>query len=40
VKMTTKLALVVGYTVIDNTDPAPPLKKVDQLTTLNLQFSF
>jgi putative salt-induced outer membrane protein len=40
VKMTTKLALVVGYTVIDNTDPAPPLKKVDQLTTVNLQFSF
>jgi putative salt-induced outer membrane protein len=40
VKMTTKLALVLGYTVIDNTDPAPGLKKVDQLTTVNLQFSF
>ncbi len=44
VKMTTKLALVVGYQVIDNTNPAPgsepPLKKVDQLTTVNLQYSF
>jgi putative salt-induced outer membrane protein len=40
VKMTTKLALVLGYTIIDNTDPAPGLKKVDQLTTVNLQFSF
>jgi putative salt-induced outer membrane protein len=44
VKMTTKLALAVGYQVIDNTNPSPgsvpPLKKVDQLTTVNLQFSF
>ncbi len=40
VKMTTKLALTVGYSVIDNTDPPPPLKKVDRLTTVNLQFSF
>lgn len=40
VKMTTKLALVLGYRIIDNTDPAPGLKKVDQLTTVNLQFSF
>ena len=44
VKMTTKLALAVGYQVIDNTNPAPgsmpPLKKVDQLTTVNLQYSF
>jgi putative salt-induced outer membrane protein YdiY len=42
--MTTKLALAVGYQVIDNTNPAPgsepPLKKVDQLTTVNLQYSF
>lgn len=40
VKMSTKLALTVGYSVIDNTSPPPPLKKVDRLTTLNLQFSF
>jgi putative salt-induced outer membrane protein len=44
VKMTTKLALTIGYQVIDNTNPpagsVPPLKKVDQLTTVNLQFSF
>ena len=40
VKMTTKLALAVGYSIIDNTHPPPPLKKVDQLTTVNLQFSF
>jgi putative salt-induced outer membrane protein YdiY len=38
--MTTKLALTVGYNVIDNTNPPPPLKKIDRLTTLNLQFSF
>jgi putative salt-induced outer membrane protein len=40
VKMTTKLALSVGYGVIDNTNPPAPLKKIDQLTTVNLQFSF
>jgi putative salt-induced outer membrane protein len=43
VKMTTKLALTIGYQIIDNTNPPsgmPPLKKVDQLTTVNLQFSF
>jgi putative salt-induced outer membrane protein len=44
VKMTTKLALAIGYQVIDNTNPAPgsvpALKKVDQLTTVNLQYSF
>ena len=44
VKMTTKLALALGYQVIDNTNPPsgsmPPLKKVDQLTTVNLQYSF
>lgn len=44
VKMTTKLALAVGYQVIDNTNPppgsTPPLKKVDQLTTVNLQYAF
>jgi putative salt-induced outer membrane protein len=40
VKMTTKLALSVGYSIIDNTDPPAPLKKVDNLTTVNLQYSF
>jgi putative salt-induced outer membrane protein YdiY len=43
VKMSTKLALTVGYQVIDNTNPPPgmpPLKKVDQLTSVNLQYSF
>jgi putative salt-induced outer membrane protein len=40
VKMTTKLALTVGYSIIDNTNPPAPLKKVDNLTTVNLQYSF
>lgn len=40
VKMTTKLALAVGYTIIDNSNPPPPLKKVDTTTNVNLQFSF
>ena len=40
VKMSTKLALSVGYAVTDNTNPPAPLKKVDTLTTVNLVFSF
>lgn len=40
VKMTTKLALTVGYGVTDNTKPPTPLKKVDTVSTVNLQFSF
>jgi putative salt-induced outer membrane protein len=40
VKMTTKLALTVGYSIIDNSNPPAPLKKVDNLTTVNLQYSF
>jgi putative salt-induced outer membrane protein len=40
VKMTTKLALTVGYGVTDNTKPPSPLKKVDTVSTVNLQFSF
>jgi putative salt-induced outer membrane protein YdiY len=40
VKMTTKLALVVGYGITDNSNPPAPLKKVDTITTANLQFSF
>jgi putative salt-induced outer membrane protein len=40
VKMSTKLALTVGYSIIDNSNPPAPLKKVDNLTTVNLQYSF
>jgi putative salt-induced outer membrane protein YdiY len=40
VKMTTKLALTVGYGVTDNTNPPAPLKKIDTISTVNLQFSF
>jgi len=40
VKMSTKLALSVGYGVSDNTKPPAPLKKVDTVTTVNLVFSF
>jgi putative salt-induced outer membrane protein len=43
VKMSTKLALSLGYNVQDNTDPppsVPKLKKVDTLETVNLVYSF
>ncbi|MGO9931767.1 MAG: YdiY family protein [Steroidobacteraceae bacterium] len=40
VKMSTKLALSVGYAVSDNTKPPAPLKRVDTVTTVNLVFSF
>lgn len=40
VKMSNKLALTVGYGITDNTDPPAPLKKVDTISTVNLQFSF
>ena len=40
VKMSTRLALSVGYGVIDNTNPPAPLKKVDTVATVNLQFAF
>jgi putative salt-induced outer membrane protein len=40
VKMSDKLALSVGYTVIDNTKPPAPLKKLDTLTSVNLVFGF
>ncbi len=40
VKMSTKLALTVGYGVIDNSNPPAPLKKVDTVSTVNLQFAF
>lgn len=40
VKMSTHLALSVGYGVIKNTKPPAPLKQVDTITTVNLQFAF
>jgi putative salt-induced outer membrane protein len=40
VKMSTKLALSVGYAVSNNSNPPAPLKKLDTLTTVNLVFSF
>jgi putative salt-induced outer membrane protein len=40
VKMSKKLALSVGYGILDNTKPTPPTKKLDTLATVNLVFSF
>ena len=40
VKMSTKLALSLGYNIEDNTSPPPGLKKVDTLETVNLVYSF
>jgi putative salt-induced outer membrane protein len=40
VKMSPALALSVGYTITDNSNPAAGLKKVDTLTTVNLVFGF
>jgi putative salt-induced outer membrane protein len=40
VKMSTKLALSLGYTVLYNTKPIAPLKRADEITTVNLQYSF
>lgn len=40
VKMSTKLALSVGYAFTDNSKPPPPLKKVDTVTTVNLVYAF
>ncbi len=40
VKMSTKLALSVGYQVTENSKPPAPLKKVDTVTTVNLVYSF
>jgi putative salt-induced outer membrane protein len=40
VKMSTKLALSLGYSVLYNTNPIAPLKKLDQITTVNLQYAF
>jgi putative salt-induced outer membrane protein len=43
VKMSTKLALSLGYNVQDNTNPPPStprLKKIDTLETINLVYAF
>jgi len=40
VKMSTKLALSLGYQVTNNSKPPAPLKKVDTVTTFNLVYSF
>ena len=40
VKMSTKLALTVGYGLINNSNPPAPLKKLDTVETVNLQYSF
>jgi len=40
VKMSTRLALSLGYSVLYNTNPIAPLKKLDQITTVNVQYAF
>jgi putative salt-induced outer membrane protein len=43
VKMSTKLALSLGYNIVDNTQPppaSPPLKSLDSFETVNLVYSF
>jgi putative salt-induced outer membrane protein len=40
VKMSTKLALSVGYGISNNSNPPAPLKKLDTVATVNLVFSF
>lgn len=40
VKISTKLALTIGYGIKDNTEPPPGLKNIDTTTTVNLQYSF
>lgn len=40
VKMSTRLALSVGYAITDNSKPPTPLKKVDTVSTVNLVFAF
>ncbi len=43
VKISTKLALNLGYNIIDNTQPPPAtphLKSIDSFETVNLQYSF
>jgi putative salt-induced outer membrane protein len=40
VKVSTKLALSVGYALQDNTKPPAGLKRIDTLETVNLVYSF
>ncbi len=40
VKISTKLALSLGYTIDDNSKPPVGLKKLDRLETVNLVYSF
>jgi putative salt-induced outer membrane protein YdiY len=40
VKISTKLALSVGYGIQDNTKPPAGLKKLDSLETVNLVYAF
>ncbi|MGH8261789.1 MAG: DUF481 domain-containing protein [Steroidobacteraceae bacterium] len=40
VKMSTRLALSVGYNIQNNSAPPPGLKKLDSIETVNLVFSF
>lgn len=40
VKISTKLALSVGYHIVDNTKPPAGVKKLDTLQTLNLVYAF
>jgi putative salt-induced outer membrane protein len=40
VKMSTKLALSLGYSVLYNTAPTGGLKKLDQISSVNLQYAF
>jgi putative salt-induced outer membrane protein len=40
VKMSTKLALSLGYSIKDNTTPPAGLKKLDTVATANLVYSF
>jgi putative salt-induced outer membrane protein YdiY len=40
VKMSTNLALSVGYGLQDNTKPPAGLKKIDTVETVNLGFAF
>ncbi len=40
VKISTRLALALGYAIKDNTQPPAGLKKLDTATTVNLQYLF
>ncbi len=40
VKMSSKLALTIGYGLTNNSNPPAPLKKLDTVETINLQYSF